>query len=134
MDVLRRPYNYLSKTLCHMFVFVSCYLIYCENNLLFILSLKDTRAIINTAKPGSLCLLTVAVHEPLSESEDACSSSDSGVSSTKINPFSRQGGTILLPAPPAPGPHHHQASGSSLGLQLSQGYTQMYGGRSNDER
>uniref|UniRef100_A0A8D3CVV0 Transcription termination factor 2 n=1 Tax=Scophthalmus maximus TaxID=52904 RepID=A0A8D3CVV0_SCOMX len=42
-------------------------------------------------------------------------------------PFSRQGGTILLPAPPAPGPSQHQASGSSLGLQMSQDYTQMYG-------
>uniref|UniRef100_A0A669DSR2 Transcription termination factor, RNA polymerase II n=1 Tax=Oreochromis niloticus TaxID=8128 RepID=A0A669DSR2_ORENI len=45
----------------------------------------------------------------------------------KMNPFSRQGGTILLPAPPAPALHHHQASGGSLGLQLSQGYSQMYG-------
>uniref|UniRef100_UPI003AADDD61 transcription termination factor 2 n=1 Tax=Centroberyx gerrardi TaxID=166262 RepID=UPI003AADDD61 len=45
---------------------------------------------------------------------------------SQVNPFSRQGGTVLLPAPPAPGPAPHQASGS-LGLQLSQGFTQMYG-------
>nr|XP_020474590.1 LOW QUALITY PROTEIN: transcription termination factor 2 [Monopterus albus] len=47
--------------------------------------------------------------------------------SGQVNPFSRQGGTILLPSPPAPGLSQHQASSSSLGLQLSQGYTQMYG-------
>uniref|UniRef100_A0A4W6DQK4 Transcription termination factor 2 n=1 Tax=Lates calcarifer TaxID=8187 RepID=A0A4W6DQK4_LATCA len=40
-----------------------------------------------------------------------------------------QVGTILIPAPPAPGPAQCQASCSSLGLQLSQGHTQMYGGR-----
>uniref|UniRef100_A0A3Q0RA86 Transcription termination factor 2 n=1 Tax=Amphilophus citrinellus TaxID=61819 RepID=A0A3Q0RA86_AMPCI len=60
------------------------------------------------------------------ESLSLTAASEPGRSHT-INPFSRQGGTILLPSPPAPGPHHHQASGSSLGLQLSQGYTQMYG-------
>ncbi|XP_056246260.1 transcription termination factor 2 [Seriola aureovittata] len=54
-------------------------------------------------------------------------SSDAAPSSSQVNPFSRQGGTILLPAPPAPSPYQHQASGSSLGLQLSQGYSQMYG-------
>lgn len=44
------------------------------------------------------------------------------------NPFNRAGGTILLPEPPV----HFQAnsSTSSLGLQLSQGYSQMYGGNS----
>ncbi|XP_008279815.1 transcription termination factor 2 [Stegastes partitus] len=68
--------------------------------------------------------LTVATQP---ESQSGCNSSDSGKSSTQMNPFSRQGGTILLPAPPAQGPSQHQASGSSLGLQLSQGYTQMYG-------
>uniref|UniRef100_A0A3B4UJ50 Transcription termination factor 2 n=1 Tax=Seriola dumerili TaxID=41447 RepID=A0A3B4UJ50_SERDU len=52
---------------------------------------------------------------------------DAAPSSSQVNPFSRQGGTILLPAPPAPSPYQHQASGSSLGLQLSQGYSQMYG-------
>ncbi|XP_047456067.1 transcription termination factor 2 [Mugil cephalus] len=60
------------------------------------------------------------------EAQDESNSSDSGGSSTShINPFSRQGGTILLPAPP--GPPQDQASGGSLGLGLSQGYTQMYG-------
>ncbi|XP_062258692.1 transcription termination factor 2 [Platichthys flesus] len=46
---------------------------------------------------------------------------------SQFNPFSRQGGSILLPSPPAPGLSQHQASSSSLGLQLSQGYTKMYG-------
>ncbi|XP_061648178.1 transcription termination factor 2 isoform X1 [Phyllopteryx taeniolatus] len=48
-----------------------------------------------------------------------------------VNPFSRPGGTILIPAPPAPGPH----------LQHSQGFSQMYGehqafygGRMTDNR
>ncbi|XP_022074147.1 transcription termination factor 2 [Acanthochromis polyacanthus] len=61
------------------------------------------------------------------ESQNESNSSDSGKSSSQMNPFSRQGATILLPAPPAPGPSQYQATGSSLGLQLSQGYTQMYG-------
>ncbi|CAM4604996.1 unnamed protein product [Leuciscus chuanchicus] len=41
------------------------------------------------------------------------------------NPFSRPGGTILLPT--APAPMLKESSGASLGLNLSQGYTQMYG-------
>ncbi|KAM4558751.1 transcription termination factor 2 isoform 2-T2 [Odontesthes bonariensis] len=61
------------------------------------------------------------------ESADGCNSNYSGTSSTHVNPFGRQGGTILLPLPPAAGPLQHQASGSSLGLQLSQRYTPMYG-------
>uniref|UniRef100_A0A3P8U429 Transcription termination factor 2 n=1 Tax=Amphiprion percula TaxID=161767 RepID=A0A3P8U429_AMPPE len=61
------------------------------------------------------------------ESQNESNSSDLGKSNSQMNPFSRQRGTILLSAPPAPGPSHYQASGSSLGLQLSQGYTQMYG-------
>ncbi|XP_075967707.1 transcription termination factor 2 [Anarhichas minor] len=60
-------------------------------------------------------------------SQDGGDGSDAGLGSSQVNPFSRQGGTILLPAPPAPGPSQHQASSSSLGLQLSQGSTQMYG-------
>ncbi|KAJ8013108.1 hypothetical protein DPEC_G00049860 [Dallia pectoralis] len=44
---------------------------------------------------------------------------------SQTNPFSRPGGTILLPV--APAPLQHQASANSLGLQLSQGYTPSYG-------
>ncbi|XP_035531848.1 transcription termination factor 2 [Morone saxatilis] len=62
------------------------------------------------------------------ESQAGCSSDDASPGSSQAkNPFSRQGGTILLPILPAPGPSQHQASSSSLGLQLSQGYTQTYG-------
>ncbi|XP_067373508.1 transcription termination factor 2 isoform X2 [Channa argus] len=61
------------------------------------------------------------------ESQGGCDRTDASASSSQINRFSRQGGTILLPAPPASGPLQHQASGSSLGLQLGQGYTQVYG-------
>ncbi|XP_044072783.1 transcription termination factor 2 [Siniperca chuatsi] len=60
-------------------------------------------------------------------SQGGRNSGDASPGSSQVNPFSRQGGTILLPALPAPGPSQHQASSSSLGLQLSQGYTQMYG-------
>ncbi|XP_042351033.1 transcription termination factor 2 [Plectropomus leopardus] len=60
-------------------------------------------------------------------SQDGDNSKDASLGSSEVNPFSRQGGTILLPAPPAPSHSQHQASSSSLGLQLSQGYTQMYG-------
>uniref|UniRef100_A0A4W6DQB2 Transcription termination factor 2 n=1 Tax=Lates calcarifer TaxID=8187 RepID=A0A4W6DQB2_LATCA len=62
-------------------------------------------------------------------SQEGNNSSDAGLGSSQVNPFSRQVGTILIPAPPAPGPAQCQASCSSLGLQLSQGHTQMYGGR-----
>ncbi|XP_067301085.1 transcription termination factor 2 [Pseudorasbora parva] len=41
------------------------------------------------------------------------------------NPFSRPGGTILLPI--APAPMLKESSSGSLGLNLSQGYSQMYG-------
>uniref|UniRef100_A0A8C5E590 Transcription termination factor 2 n=1 Tax=Gouania willdenowi TaxID=441366 RepID=A0A8C5E590_GOUWI len=47
------------------------------------------------------------------------------VSSNQVNPFARHGGTILLPAPPAGNFSQHPACGSSL--ELSQGYTKMYG-------
>nr|XP_046259676.1 transcription termination factor 2 isoform X2 [Scatophagus argus] len=52
---------------------------------------------------------------------------DASPSSRQVNPFSRPGGTIMLPVPPAPGPSQLQASSSSLGLQMSQGYSKMYG-------
>lgn len=42
------------------------------------------------------------------------------------NPFSRPGGAILLPT--APAPMLKESSAASLGLNMSQGYTQMYGG------
>lgn len=61
-----------------------------------------------------------------------------------MNPFSRPGGTVLLAAPPALCASQHQAAGGSLGLQLSQGFTQMYsanpqvqafyGGRMTEDR
>uniref|UniRef100_A0A673GAR6 Transcription termination factor 2 n=1 Tax=Sinocyclocheilus rhinocerous TaxID=307959 RepID=A0A673GAR6_9TELE len=41
------------------------------------------------------------------------------------NPFSRPGGAILLPT--APAPMLKESSSSSLGLNLSQGYSQMFG-------
>ncbi|XP_070831611.1 transcription termination factor 2 [Chaetodon trifascialis] len=59
------------------------------------------------------------------ESQGACSSGDPG--SRHANPFSRQGGTILLPALPIPGCSQQQASSSSMGLQPSQRHTQMHG-------
>ncbi|XP_029981501.1 transcription termination factor 2 isoform X2 [Sphaeramia orbicularis] len=61
------------------------------------------------------------------ETQGKSSSSGAVPSGSQVNPFSRQGGTILLPAPPSSGSFQPQASGSSMGLQLSQGYTQMYG-------
>lgn len=77
---------------------------------------------------------TAAVlYKSISGSQVRHNSSDAGPGSSQVNPFSRPGGTILLPALPAPGLSQHQASSSSLGLQLSQGYTQMYGGRLNGE-
>ncbi|XP_037542655.1 transcription termination factor 2 [Nematolebias whitei] len=86
--------------------------------------------------------LSLAAAAP-SECVGECDSVTAGVGNTHLNPFSRQGGTILLPYPPVPSPFQHQESGSSLGLQLSQGYTQMfedpqshayYGGRMTSDR
>lgn len=42
------------------------------------------------------------------------------------NPFSRPGGTILLPT--APAAMLKESSTASLGLNLSQGFSQMFGG------
>ncbi|KAM9850621.1 transcription termination factor 2 [Aulostomus maculatus] len=62
-----------------------------------------------------------------SQPEPQGSSSDASPGSSHV---SRQGGTILLPTPLAQGPSLHQASSSSLGIQLSQGSSQMYGANS----
>ncbi|XP_060909492.1 transcription termination factor 2 [Labrus mixtus] len=88
----------------------------------------------------SLSLTAASQPESLSGSQGAGNSSDASAGSIHVNPFSRKEGTILLPAPPSTGPSQHQASSSSLGLQLSQGYSQMYGanafygGRMTDNR
>ncbi|XP_069011139.1 transcription termination factor 2 isoform X2 [Embiotoca jacksoni] len=97
---------------------------------------------INELEEALESLNLTAASQP--EPQDGGNTGVSGISRSQINPFSRQGGTILLPAPPAAGPSQHQASGSSLGLQLSQGCTQMfganpqaqafYGGRMTDNR
>ncbi|XP_024141812.1 transcription termination factor 2 [Oryzias melastigma] len=64
-------------------------------------------------------------------------------STTFINPFDRQGGSIFLPAPPPPAPSQYQAAGSSLGLQHRQMPAQApgenlmqayYGGRMTHDR
>ena len=60
--------------------------------------------------------------------EEACSAdkpSSGGLHPPKL--FSRVGGTVMLPAPPVPGPY--QATGGALELGVSQGYSQMSGGR-----
>ncbi|XP_053733024.1 transcription termination factor 2 isoform X2 [Synchiropus splendidus] len=64
--------------------------------------------------------------------------------SSYVNPFSRPGGTIMLPAAPAVCYSQQQASSSSGGLELTQGYSQsfganpqghtFYGGRMTDDR
>ncbi|XP_061579080.1 transcription termination factor 2 [Cololabis saira] len=78
------------------------------------------------------------------ESVDERNGKHSATGSSQLNPFSRQGGTILLPCPPVSGAIQPQASGISLGLQLSQGHHQMsgaepqmdafYGGRMTSDR
>ncbi|KAM4730767.1 LOW QUALITY PROTEIN: transcription termination factor 2 [Anableps anableps] len=67
----------------------------------------------------SLSLAAATQPEPVEESKSSFSAA--------LNPFSRQGGTSLLPSPPVPGPIQHQASGISLGIQLSQGNAQTFG-------
>lgn len=73
------------------------------------------------------------IYKSISESQVRPPSSDASPGSSQVKPISRQGGTILLPAPPAPGSSQDQTSGSSLGLQLSQGYTPMFGGSVSGE-
>ncbi|MCJ8732393.1 hypothetical protein PDJAM_G00210880 [Pangasius djambal] len=69
----------------------------------------------------ALSLTSVA----LTGSQEADSDAQQNPKPSHSNPFNRAGGTILLPEAPV----HFQpnSSTSSLGLQLSQGYSQMYG-------
>uniref|UniRef100_A0A4W5RZJ6 Transcription termination factor 2 n=1 Tax=Hucho hucho TaxID=62062 RepID=A0A4W5RZJ6_9TELE len=69
----------------------------------------------------SLCLTTSTEPEPQGDEDNA----KPKPTPSQYNPFSCPGGTVLLPI--APAPLQYQASTSSMGLQLSQGYTQMYG-------
>ncbi|XP_014029551.2 transcription termination factor 2 isoform X1 [Salmo salar] len=69
----------------------------------------------------SLCLTTSTEPEPRGDEGNA----KPKPTPSQYNPFSCPGGTVLLPI--APAPLQYQASTSSMGLQLSQGYTQMYG-------
>ncbi|XP_043987767.1 transcription termination factor 2 isoform X1 [Gambusia affinis] len=90
----------------------------------------------------SLSLAAAAQPEPAEES--GSSGSAAGSARPVVNPFSRPGGTVLLPFAPVPGPVRHKASGSSVGIQLSQGNAQTfgadlqmhpyYGGRMTNER
>ncbi|XP_014863473.1 PREDICTED: transcription termination factor 2 isoform X2 [Poecilia mexicana] len=88
-------------------------------------------------------LSLAAASQPESAEESRSSGSAASSARPVVNPFSRPGGTVLLPSAPAPGPVRHQASGSSLGIQLSQGNAQTfgdlqmhpyYGGRMTNER
>uniref|UniRef100_A0A4W6DN47 Transcription termination factor 2 n=1 Tax=Lates calcarifer TaxID=8187 RepID=A0A4W6DN47_LATCA len=93
---------------------------------------KATLSVVNvTALPDKGERLKTQVKELEEALESLSLTVASQPGSSQVNPFSRQVGTILIPAPPAPGPAQCQASCSSLGLQLSQGHTQMYGGRLN---
>ncbi|XP_023193346.1 transcription termination factor 2 isoform X1 [Xiphophorus maculatus] len=90
----------------------------------------------------SLSLAAASQPEPAEESGSGGSAA--GSARPVVNPFSRPGGTVLLPSAPVPGPVRHQASGSSVGIQLSQGNAQTfgadlqmhpyYGGRMTNER
>ncbi|XP_059417696.1 transcription termination factor 2 [Carassius carassius] len=70
----------------------------------------------------SLSLTTASLSE--SQDEDK-SQAEHKAAHSLSNPFSRPGGTILLPT--APAPMMKESSGSSLGLNFSQGYTQTFG-------
>ena len=65
--------------------------------------------------------------EPQEEASSAAKPSGGGHHPPEL--LSRVGGTMLLPAPPAPGPYQQQATGGALELGMSQGYGQMFGGR-----
>ncbi|KAG1961364.1 helicase-like transcription factor CHR28 [Pimephales promelas] len=71
----------------------------------------------------SLSLTTASLSE--SQDKDRKEAEHKPTQPSLFNPFSRPGGTILLPT--APAPMLKESSGASLGLNLSQGYTQMYG-------
>ncbi|ROL52325.1 Transcription termination factor 2 [Anabarilius grahami] len=70
----------------------------------------------------SLSLTTASLSE--SQDKDGAEAEHNPTHSLS-NPFSRPGGTILLPT--ALAPMQKESSSGSLGLNLSQGYSQMYG-------
>ncbi|XP_048049162.1 transcription termination factor 2 isoform X2 [Megalobrama amblycephala] len=70
----------------------------------------------------SLSLTTASLSE--SQDKDRAEAEHKPIYSLS-NPFSHPGGTILLPT--APAPMQKESSSGSLGLNLSQGYSQMYG-------
>ncbi|GAA6089582.1 transcription termination factor 2 [Tachysurus ichikawai] len=61
----------------------------------------------------------------LNGSQDVASDAEKDLKASHSNPFNRAGGTVFLPE--APVQFQPNPSTSSLGLQLSQGYTQAYG-------
>ncbi|XP_058644067.1 transcription termination factor 2 [Onychostoma macrolepis] len=72
----------------------------------------------------SLSLTTESLSDK--ESQDKVKSeAEHKAAHSHSNPFSRPGSTVLLPA--APALVMKESSGSSLGLNLSQGYSQMFG-------
>uniref|UniRef100_A0A8C9Y2X4 Transcription termination factor 2 n=1 Tax=Sander lucioperca TaxID=283035 RepID=A0A8C9Y2X4_SANLU len=102
---------------------------------------KATLSVVNVAAlpdKGERLRTQVKELEDALESLSLTAASQPGNSLTvhQVKPFNRQGGTILLPALPAPGPSQHQASGSSLGLQLTNPQVAggLYGGRMTHDR
>ncbi|CAL8267295.1 unnamed protein product [Lota lota] len=76
----------------------------------------------------SLSLTAASQPEHQEEASFAAKPSSGGHHPAKL--FSRVGGTVLLPAPPASGPYQQQATGGAVELGLSQGCGQMFGANS----
>ncbi|XP_019736465.1 transcription termination factor 2 isoform X2 [Hippocampus comes] len=95
---------------------------------------KATLAVVNVAAlpdKGERLRTQVRELEAALESLNLTPADDKPPTSQVANPFSRPGGTILIPAPPAPGPHPQPNRGFS---QMHGEHQAFYGGRMTDNR
>ncbi|XP_051938309.1 transcription termination factor 2 [Hippocampus zosterae] len=95
---------------------------------------KATLAVVNVAAlpdKGERLRTQVRELEAALESLDLTPADEKPPTSQVANPFSRPGGTILIPAPPAPGPHPQPNRGFS---QMHGEHQAYYGGRMTDNR
>uniref|UniRef100_A0A3Q2Z7C8 Transcription termination factor 2 n=1 Tax=Hippocampus comes TaxID=109280 RepID=A0A3Q2Z7C8_HIPCM len=98
-----------------------------------------TLAVVNVAAlpdKGERLRTQVRELEAALESLNLTPADDKPPTSQVANPFSRPGGTILIPAPPAPGPHPQPNRGFSQmhGGQYITSHQAFYGGRMTDNR
>ncbi|XP_077393701.1 transcription termination factor 2 isoform X2 [Festucalex cinctus] len=95
---------------------------------------KATLAAVNVAAlpdKGERLRTQVRELEAALESLNLTPADETPAASQVVNPFSRPGDTILIPAPLAPGSHHQPSQGFS---QMHEAHQAFYGGRMTDNR